>query len=281
MYEIDDVKYTLKENFDFSFLKQYGRVFKVFDQQDSGNICFGLENDNRKVFVKVAGASTIHYQGSTKKAIEVLKSCRDIYKDLEHESLIRLLDDHDLNHGYALVFEWVEGACLHAHWDFHKYKKGIHKESPNYQFNQLPLEDRLKAFEDILKFHIHVAQKDYISVDFYDGSLIYNFSERRVMIGDIDFYHKGSFVNEQGDMWGSKRFKSPEEMEVRGVIDELTMVYTMGATAFELLGDSSRKEDSWMASKALFDVAKKATSKSKNNRFSSLSEMLLSFQEAL
>lgn len=37
---IDGVSFRMKEAFDFSFLRKYGRVFKVFDDQDSGNICF-------------------------------------------------------------------------------------------------------------------------------------------------------------------------------------------------------------------------------------------------
>ena len=41
--QIDGISFKMKENFDFSFLQEYGKVFKVFDDQDSGNICFGTE----------------------------------------------------------------------------------------------------------------------------------------------------------------------------------------------------------------------------------------------
>lgn len=34
---IDDVPCMLKEPFDMSFIKKYGKVFKVYDDQDSGN----------------------------------------------------------------------------------------------------------------------------------------------------------------------------------------------------------------------------------------------------
>lgn len=36
--EIDNIKFKMKEYFDFSFLHKFGKVFKVFDDQDSGNI---------------------------------------------------------------------------------------------------------------------------------------------------------------------------------------------------------------------------------------------------
>ena len=55
----DDVTFKLKEYQDFEWLVKLGRVFTVFDQQDSGNICFGIEIDGQKRFVKYAGAKTI------------------------------------------------------------------------------------------------------------------------------------------------------------------------------------------------------------------------------
>jgi len=62
--QIDGVRYKLKEPFDFSFISKYGKVFQVFDGQDSGNICFGVEKDGRRYFVKFAGAPTAEYTPS-------------------------------------------------------------------------------------------------------------------------------------------------------------------------------------------------------------------------
>ena len=44
----DGVPCALQEAFDLSFLRQWGKVFRVFDQQDSGNLCFGLEDETRR-----------------------------------------------------------------------------------------------------------------------------------------------------------------------------------------------------------------------------------------
>ncbi|MFP4660952.1 MAG: hypothetical protein ACLFPF_02075 [Halanaerobiales bacterium] len=41
---IDGIEFRLKEEHDFSWLSRYGIVFSVFDEQDSGNICFGVED---------------------------------------------------------------------------------------------------------------------------------------------------------------------------------------------------------------------------------------------
>ena len=57
---IDGVSFELKkEDFDFDFLSEYGKVFIVFDKQDSGYLCFGVQNGNKKLFLKMAGAPTI------------------------------------------------------------------------------------------------------------------------------------------------------------------------------------------------------------------------------
>lgn len=46
---IDGIPFKLNSTFDFSFMKEYGTVFKVYDDQDSGNICFGTEKDEKKL----------------------------------------------------------------------------------------------------------------------------------------------------------------------------------------------------------------------------------------
>lgn len=44
--EIDGIQFQMKEKFDFGFLRAYGKLFQVFDDQDGGNICFGMEKNN-------------------------------------------------------------------------------------------------------------------------------------------------------------------------------------------------------------------------------------------
>jgi hypothetical protein len=50
--QIDGVSFSLREEHDFHWLQQEGRVFTVFDRQDSGNISFGVERDGLKRFIK-------------------------------------------------------------------------------------------------------------------------------------------------------------------------------------------------------------------------------------
>ena len=46
--KIDGIEFKIKEPYDFGFLGEYGKVLKVFDDQDSGNICFGTDKDGQK-----------------------------------------------------------------------------------------------------------------------------------------------------------------------------------------------------------------------------------------
>ena len=68
---LDGIPFKLKAPFNFDFIKQYGTVFKVFDDQDSGNICFGTQKDGERFFVKFAGAPTEAYNGTPEEAIEI------------------------------------------------------------------------------------------------------------------------------------------------------------------------------------------------------------------
>ena len=89
--KIDGIEFKMGKQFDFSFLKKYGKVFKVFDDQDSGNICFGIESQGGRIFVKFAGAQTAEYDGDISKAIERLKSTVPVYDSIKLISLIKYI----------------------------------------------------------------------------------------------------------------------------------------------------------------------------------------------
>jgi len=82
-------------------------------------------------------------------------------------------------------------------------------------------------------------------------------------------------------MPGSSRFMSPEEFEKGSVIDEVSNVFLMGATAFALLGDATdRTLQKWHADKALFSVAEKAVSKDRTKRYQSIDELTVAWAYA-
>jgi len=268
---IDGIPCKLKEPFDFSFLNEYGKVFKVYDSQDSGNICFGVKDGETKYFIKFAGAPTIRSRVSKDEAIERIKSTVQVYKDLAHPVLNNLIDAKEIDSGYALVFEWTDAECM-----------GRQYPESRKLFMEMSDNVRLNVFDEILRFHAHVIKQGYVAIDFYDGCIMYDFKTGQTVLCDIEFYSKMPYKNPIGRMWGSSRFMSPEEFELGAQIDELTNVYTMGATAFALFGDDRNKcIKSWTLSDKLYKVAKKAINNKRSDRQQSIEQFIIEWKGAI
>ncbi|MCL1857951.1 MAG: phosphotransferase [Oscillospiraceae bacterium] len=274
---IDGLPCRVQEPFDFSFLSEYGRVFKVFDEQGSGNIAFGVENGDKKYFVKFAGAPKPNYianrnsgEVDVESAIQLLKTAVPLYKELVHPTLIKFIEAEEIGGGYAAVFEWEDAVGIEPKGGFDYMK-----------FMQMPVEKKIRAFEDIMDFHAHVAAKGYVALDFYDGSILYDYDKEKVIICDIDLYQKSPFIN-IGNMGivGSARYVSPEEFVEDAVMDEITNVYTMGATAFALFAYGNRSPEAWTLNKNLYDVVKKAVSDAKADRQQSIKQLIEEWRNA-
>lgn len=268
---VDGVPFVLRKLHDFNWLAPFGQVFRVWDRQDSGNLSFGLEIEAQRVFIKYAGATTAEYAGHPADAVKRLREAAHVYETLEHPLLVRMLDHFETQDGYAILFEWAKGQLLHPvgeEWN-------DYPNSAIARFRTLPIEDRIDAMEHILDFHAHVEKLGYVAIDFYDGSLIYDFDTGRITVCDIDFYRPAPYVNEMGRMWGSSRFMSPEEYELGAVIDSRTNVYNMGAMAFCLLGgERDRSPELWDAGDELYDLALRAASPERSDRWESVDTML-------
>jgi len=266
---IDGINFRLKEPFDFSFLKKYGQVFKVLDNQDSGNICFGVEDSRYKYFIKFAGAPTVRANLNEEEAIATLKNTIQIYRDLAHPILARLINAEEIGGGFAAVFEWVDAICM-----------GRQYQQEHQQFMALPLVTRTKIFEEIMAFHVHMAAQGYVAIDFYDGSIMYSQPDSRTIICDIDFYSKAPYTNQMGRLWGSGLFMSPEEFTLGAEIDEVTNIYVMGATAFALLSGYDRTPEKWPLDMRLYNVVKQATSDKREERQQSIRQLIKEWEAA-
>ncbi|PEC22034.1 protein kinase domain-containing protein [Bacillus cereus] len=271
--QINHVGFQLKEHHNFDWLIKLGTVFTVFDQQDSGNISFGVEKDGHKKFIKYAGAQTIAYNGNANEAIERLKNSINIYEELKHDSLIKLIEHFPVQSGYVVIFDWFDGECLHPHWSFPPPEKYVNPNSPFYKFRHLSVRKRIHSLNSIFSFHTFIEKKNYVAIDFYDGSILYNFNTNETKICDIDLYSKKPYINKMGRLWGSSRFMSPEEFQLNAIIDERTNVYNMGAIAFALLGcGQDRSFIKWEASKELYEIAYRAVNENRAERYASVKE---------
>ena len=84
-----------------------------------------------------------------------------------------------------------------------------------------------------------------------------------------------------GRMWGSSLFQSPEEYQIGAAIDEITNVYTLGATAFALFGEYNRTRDKWQLSDKLFEIATRAVSDDRIDRQQSIRQLIEEWEAAL
>lgn len=217
---VNGISFQLLEPFDFSFLEPYGQVFKVLDDQDSGNICFGTEKDGRRYFIKVAGAKTLRAVITPQEAIDNLKATVPIYQTLRHPALVPFIEEGETDQAFYMVFEWVDAICM-----------GRMYPQQHAEFMALPIETRHSVFETVLDFLAYTNRMGYVAIDFYDGSILYDPESRRTYICDIDCFQRKPYHNTMGRLWGSTRFMSPEEYEKGALIDEVTNVYTLGAVA--------------------------------------------------
>jgi serine/threonine-protein kinase len=273
----DGVPYKLKAPFDFSFLSKYGRVFKVFDEQGSGNISFGVQDGDKKYFVKFAGAPRENYiahrdsgEVDAESAIKALKAAVPLYKELAHPSLINFVAAEEIGGGYAAIFDWTDATGIEP------------RTSPKHmKFMELPIVKKLRAFEDIMAFHAFVSAKGYVAIDFYDGSILYDYDREKITICDIDMYQKSPFINVgKFGIIGSARYVSPEECADDEIIDEITNVYTMGATAFSLFSFGERTAKAWPLSQALYDVVRRAVSDERGKRQQSIKQLIAEWEAA-
>lgn len=267
---VDGLPVRLKFPYDFGFLSGYGRVFRVFDQQDSGNLCFGTKRNGEKFLIKYAGAPTVHYDGTPEAAVERLKSTLPIYRALRHPTLVELVEPLEFPGGFAMIFKWADGDCM-----------GRMDAAAHKRFMMLPAEARLNVFRDVLDFLAFVNERGWVAIDFYDGSILYDFESGKTTVCDIDLFRRMPCTNDMGRMYGSSKFMSPEEFSFGAPLDERTNVYTAGALAFALFGGYERTRRTWTLSKSLFDVASRATADDRDARQQSIHEFITEWTAAL
>lgn len=264
---LDGIPFKMKQPYDFSFIHKYGKVFRIFDDQDSGNICFGVERNGERYFIKFAGAPTERGGDAPQAAVDRLRATIPVYQELRHKNLIEFITAEETGGGFAVVFRWSDGECMGR----------MYPESRK-KFLTMPMETRTDVFRDIMDFLANVASRNYLAVDFYDGSIMYDFEKKKTVICDIDFFRKLPAVNDMGRMWGSSRFQAPEEYELGAVLDEVTNVYTLGATAFALFTDYDRSRKSWTLSERRYQAAIKAVSKDREQRQQSIQQFIAEWE---
>lgn len=297
IHEIDGISFRLKNFCDLTWIKRYGRVFSVIDATGSGCISFGVVDNEQKYFIKIAGVDTVDAEISPEESIRILKNAMNLYQIMKHPNLVELIEHYSISNYYVAVFQWVEGSCLFDHWNFEEYDRTGGQTSPMAMFKKLSNQKKLMAAEDLFTFLETVAANHYVAVDFYDGSLIYNFKTNRITICDIDLFRRQPAFNDIGeDYWGTKRLKAPEEYILGALIDEKTNIFTLGALLFDFFGIYSGSEiesryinnrflpcplEKWILNKESYFAVLQAAKPNRAKRYKTIYDFHKAFQAAI
>ena len=74
---------------------------------------------------------------------------------------------------------------------------------------------------------------------------------------------------------------APEEFQRGEPIDQTTNVFTLGRTAFVLLGDASDSKEAWKGTDAMWSVVKKATNEDRTLRHQSVRDFVEDWRSAI
>ena len=216
-----------------AWLASVGRVFARFDRQDSGNVSFGVEAGGRRYFVKTAGPPTaLGLPLAHADRLALLANAQRLALCVAHPALTRFVGAGECAWGRALVYDWADGEHLHARRE--------ERNSPAtawQRFLHLPLGERVDVVRALLDLHVALSANGWVTGDFYDGCLIYDFAQQRIRVFDLDHYRLGAYRNTMGRMFGSTRYMAPEEFEKGRWINERTTVFALGRTMSIFLGD--------------------------------------------
>ncbi|WP_036971288.1 serine/threonine protein kinase [Promicromonospora kroppenstedtii] len=268
--ELDGLPVRLRAPHDLSFTARWGTVFAVLDQQDSGNLCLGVEGPAGRVFVKYAGAPTVRYDGDVDTAVARARRAAEVYRALAHPTLVTLREAVDVGAGHALVFDWTDATPVGRQYE------------RTHVVRSMSLAARVDAVRQVYDFHAHAAALGWVAVDLYDGSVMIDPATGGVVLCDLDFYERAPLVNRMGRMWGSSRFMSPEEYELGAPLDEVTNVFALGTLAHTFLGDdATRSPADWAGSAAQLAVADRAVRHGRDARWPSVAALAEAWRATL
>lgn len=227
-----------------------GQAFVVFDRQDSGNISYGLETGSHRWFVKTA---------TTPSARESFRGAIGFHDVIEHRAIVRPVMADVASH--ALVFPWLNGEVLN------RATIGGSDRTALSRFRLRPVAEIVRAVSDVLDAHRAIEARGFVAVDFYDGSLFYDFEAERMHLIDLDEYRPGPFLVPGDRMPGSRTFMAPEEWRNGSTIDSRTTVFGMGRTIDHLL----RSDDGeWRGPAGVRELVEKATATEPSGRHPSV-----------
>lgn len=171
--------------------------------------------------------------------------------------------------GLAAVYPWVDGEVLYAPATARGTPARTDPDSADARFRSQPVDVILDALDTVFDAHLVISRAGFVAVDFYDGSLLYDFDGRAIRLVDLDEYRPGPFTVSDAPLYGSTRFRPPEHRHDGSTSDQRSTVFQLGRCAQVLL-DTGDRDGTWRASPELAAVATGATAADPGGRYPSV-----------
>ncbi len=204
----------------------------------------------------------------------LLRNAIRLHTRFTHPTLPRLLRVIESPAGPMLVYPWLIGELLGV-----PRAKRDDPASSFQRFRSLPAPTIQRALDSVFALHAEIAGAGWVTQDFYDGCLLYDFASDRLHVVDLDMYQDAPFRNEMGRMFGSDRFMAPEEYEKGALIDEQTTVFVMGRTALIFLSDGTCEPAAFRGSRTLYEVAAQACRPEREQRYETMAAFYNAWKE--
>src|SRR5262245_32892554 len=173
------------------FLRSAGTVFAEFLTQDSGNVSYGVHMGAGRYFVKTPGEPDDARPFLKHPArVDLLRNAARLSTGCPHLSLPPLYRVIESPSGPLLVYQWLDGELIGVPGNRRDDLK-----SSFQRFRRLPAATILGCLDTVFDLHNKLSILGWIAVDFYDGSLIYDFESGNLGVVDLDNYRQGSFIN--------------------------------------------------------------------------------------
>lgn len=249
------------------YLNRAGRVVRTF----------GVRTDSRARIVgaQVAGEHFVVKEASDPESVAWLESAVRFHSVVQHPVIAPVLASFRTPTGLALVEEWAPGQPLFDPFDATRLPLD-HPDSVYQRFLRLPAEEIAQCVGLLIEAHVAVARASFVAVDLYEGCVMWDDATRSIRLIDLDHYQPGPYLLESERQIGSLSFMAPEELTRGAVVDERTMVYTVGRLALVLLGCPRRKtaeRSLFRGTDNQFAIATRATQPNPNERFQTVSDL--------
>jgi serine/threonine-protein kinase len=194
---------TATEWFEKSSLQN---VTEITKQSPDTRAWFAVDS-GREIFLKFYP----HEFAESRAAVEVAIAGAHL-----HPAIIPLRETVHCLEGVLLIYDRVFGENLGP-------------MDVRGRFQALPLVERVVAVSVVFSALADICEAGFMVVDWYEGNMIYDFSEKRMWLFDWELCRKGvGFTLEMDSNYGSSRLMAPEEFVRGSWLDQQTIVFNLG-----------------------------------------------------